>query len=209
MIQHHPDESLLLEYSAGNLDAAHALCLRLHLNACSRCRCQADMLDSVGAMLLQEEPGSHLSDDLFDRILTRIDTLPQEAPPRPSAMDPLHKLVGDLNALPWKRQIVDVSVYDLSAFFPEQRDRVVLQRISAGGKAPVHTHRGTETTVVVQGGFTDNRGVFEEGDFVILDQHDIHKPIALHGEDCITLSILSAPVRLTGPFARLLNPFIR
>ncbi|MDX5298530.1 MAG: anti-sigma factor, partial [Gammaproteobacteria bacterium] len=34
-------------------------------------------------------------------------------------------------------------------------------------------------------------------------------PEALHGEDCVTLSVLSAPVRLTGRFMRLLNPFIR
>ena len=209
MIQHHPDESLLLEYSAGNLNTAQALCLRLHLDVCSRCRCQVDMLDSVGAMLLQEEHSSALSDDLFDRILTRIDTLPEDQPNAKVPTDPLKKLVGELNALPWKRQLVNVSVYDLSEQFPDQPGQVVLQKISAGGKAPVHTHRGTETTVVVQGGFTDNRGVFEAGDFVVLGQQDVHKPIALHGEDCITLSILSAPVKLTGPLGRLLNPFIR
>jgi len=44
---------------------------------------------------------------------------------------------------------------------------------------------------------------------VILNQHHDHQPVALHGEDCITLSVLDAPVRLTGRLTRLLNPFIR
>jgi putative transcriptional regulator len=85
---------------------------------------------------------------------------------------------------------------------------VVLQKLTAGGKAPAHTHRGEETTVVLQGAFVDHKGVFNQWDFVVLDERDNHKPVALEGKDCITLSVLSAPVKLTGTFTRLLNPFI-
>lgn len=211
MIQHHPDEAHLLEFSAGALSAPQALGVRLHLNICRRCRCQADMLDSIGAVVMDEAAVPDLSENLFDRIMAGIDARPssESPPPRPSP-NPLRKLLGkDLADLPWKKQLGDVSVLDISGLFPDQSDRVVLQKLAAGGRAPRHSHRGEETTVVVQGGFTDNRGVFEQGDFVILDQRDDHQPVALHGEDCITFSILSAPVRLTGSFLRLFNPFIR
>jgi putative transcriptional regulator len=86
---------------------------------------------------------------------------------------------------------------------------VVLQKLCAGGKAPAHTHRGEETTVVLQGAFADIKGVFNQWDFVVLGPEDEHKPVALEGDDCITLSVLSAPLKLTGTFTRLLNPFIR
>ena len=211
MIHHHPDEAQLLEFSAGTLSAPHALCVRLHLNACRRCRCQADMLDSIGAVVMDDEALPDLSENLFDRIIAGIDARPlsESPPPRPSP-DPLRKLLGhEMVDLPWKKQLGDVSVLDITGLFPGQPDRIVLQKLAAGGRAPRHSHRGEETTVVVQGGFTDNRGLFEEGDFVILDQRDDHQPVALHGEDCITFSILSAPVRLTGAFLRLFNPFIR
>ncbi len=111
-------------------------------------------------------------------------------------MSPLQKLLGgdDINALPWKRQLADVSVLDITDKFPGQNERVVLQKLVAGGKAPAHTHRGDETTIVLQGGaFADQKGVFNQWDFVVLNEQDEHRPVAVGCEDCITLSVLSAP----------------
>ena len=76
-------------------------------------------------------------------------------------------------------------------------------------KAPAHTHRGSETTIVLQGAFADQKGVFNQWDFVVLTDQDEHKPVAVGSEDCITLSVLSAPIKLTGTLTRMLNPFIR
>jgi putative transcriptional regulator len=129
--------------------------------------------------------------------------------PQPK-VSPLQKLLGDdINALPWKRQLADVSVLDITDKFPGQNERVVLQKLVAGGKAPAHTHRGDETTIVLQGAFADQKGVFNQWDFVVLNEQDEHRPVAVGCEDCITLSVLSAPLKLTGTFTRLLNPFLR
>lgn len=212
MTRHHPDSLTLMEYSAGNLSEPHALCIRLHLDKCPHCRSRADTLDSLGAVMMEEQPKVSVSESIFDNILSRIDSEPtseavQPAPPR---MGALQKLLGeDLNELPWKRQLGDVSVLDISEKFPGQNEQVVLQKLVAGGKAPAHTHRGNETTIVLQGAFADQNGVFNQWDFVVLNEQDEHKPVAVGCEDCITLSVLSAPVKLTGRFTRLLNPFIR
>jgi len=212
MTRHHPDSLTLMEYSAGNLSEPHALCIRLHLDKCPHCRSRVDTLDSLGAVMMEEQPKVSVSESIFDSILSRIDSEPasepaQPAPPRKSA---LQKLLGeDLNELPWKRQLGDVSVLDISEKFPGQSEQVVLQKLAAGGKAPAHTHRGNETTIVLQGAFADQNGVFNQWDFVVLNEQDEHKPVAVGCEDCITLSVLSAPVKLTGRFTRLLNPFIR
>jgi putative transcriptional regulator len=170
------------------------------------------MMESLGAVMLEQQPHIDVDSSTFDTILSRIEKDPGE-PGRKKAvsrpMGPLEKLLGkDLDGLPWKRQIGDVSILDISDRFPGQPERVVLQKLTAGGKAPAHTHRGEETTIVLQGAFCDLKGVFNQWDFVVLNQEDTHKPVALEGDDCITLSVLSAPVKLTGTFTRLLNPFI-
>ncbi|MDX1551325.1 MAG: ChrR family anti-sigma-E factor [Marinobacter sp.] len=214
MTRHHPDTLTLMEYSAGNLSEPHALCIRLHLDQCPHCRSRVDTLDSLGAVMMESQPQVGVSSDMFDSILSRIDSEPDMTEKyiqsQAKRMSPLQKLLGDnLNDLPWKRQLGDVSVLDISERFPGQSEQVVLQKLAAGGKAPAHTHRGDETTIVLQGAFADQKGVFNQWDFVVLNQEDEHKPVAVGCEDCITLSVLSAPVKLTGTFTRLLNPFIR
>ncbi|MAB52914.1 MULTISPECIES: ChrR family anti-sigma-E factor [unclassified Marinobacter] len=214
MTRHHPDALTLMEFSAGNLSEPHALCIRLHLDQCPHCRSRVDTLDSLGAVMMESQPQVGVSSDMFDAILSRIDSEPDMTETYISTqakrMSPLQKLLGDdLNSLPWKRQLGDVSVLDISERFPGQSEQVVLQKLAAGGKAPAHTHRGSETTIVLQGAFSDQKGVFNQWDFVVLNQEDEHKPVAVGCEDCITLSVLSAPVKLTGTFTRLLNPFIR
>ncbi len=214
MTRHHPDTLTLMEYSAGNLSEPHALCIRLHLDQCPHCRSRVDTLDSLGAVMMEIQPQVGVSSDMFDSILSRIDSEPDMTEKyiqtQAKRMSPLQKLLGEnLNDLPWKRQLGDVSVLDISERFPGQSEQVVLQKLAAGGKAPAHTHRGDETTIVLQGAFADQKGVFNQWDFVVLNQEDEHKPVAVGCEDCITLSVLSAPVKLTGTFTRLLNPFIR
>ncbi|MBK1852872.1 cupin domain-containing protein [Marinobacter sp. 1-4A] len=212
MTRHHPDSLSLMEYSAGNLSEPHALCIRLHLDKCTHCRSRVDTLDSLGAVMMEQQPKVSVSETMFDDILAKIDSTP--APEQPAKVVPkislLQKLLGeDINNLPWKRQLGDVSVLDITEKFPGQKEQVVLQKLGAGGKAPAHTHRGTETTIVLQGAFADQKGVFNQWDFVVLTDQDEHKPVAVGCEDCITLSVLSAPVKLTGTFTRMLNPFIR
>lgn len=215
MTRHHPDSLSLMEYSAGNLSEPHALCIRLHLDKCPHCRSRVDTLDSLGAVMMEQQPKVSVSENMFDSIMAQIevggdsdnDTAPEHRAPRIGA---LQKLLGDdLNSLPWKRQLGDVSVLDITDRFPGQKEQVVLQKLAAGGKAPAHTHRGEETTIVLQGAFADQKGVFNQWDFVVLNDEDEHKPVAVGCEDCITLSVLSAPVKLTGTFTRMLNPFIR
>lgn len=217
MKPHHPDTTTLMEFSAGNLSDPHALCIRLHLDKCAECCSRVETLDSLGAVLMESQPKSELSADMFDSILSRIDSdeiieggSVGAAAKGSERISPLAKLLGnDLNSLPWKRQLGDVSVLDITDRFPGQQEQVVLQKLAAGGKAPSHTHRGEETTIVLQGAFADQKGVFNQWDFVVLNQEDDHKPVAVGCEDCITLSVLSAPVKLTGMFGRMLNPFIR
>ncbi|WP_345544293.1 hypothetical protein, partial [Streptomyces chitinivorans] len=129
MTRHHPDSLSLMEYSAGNLSEPHALCIRLHLDKCPHCRSRVDTLDSLGAVMMEEQPKVSVSESMFDDILARISAEPELEPVKPSLpkVGVLEKLLGeDLNSLPWKRQLGDVSVLDISEKFPDQKEQVIL-----------------------------------------------------------------------------------
>ena len=96
---------------------------------------------------------------------------------------------------------------ELLAEVPGFRTR--LMRIKSGTAMPAHTHRGNELTLVLTGGFSDEHGHFLRGDLAEADASVKHQPVADPGEDCICLAVTDAPLRLTGPVGRLLNPFLR
>ncbi len=76
MTRHHPDSLSLMEYSAGNLSEPHALCIKLHLDKCSHCRSRVDTLDSLGAVMMEQQPKVTVSESMFDNILSKIDSEP-------------------------------------------------------------------------------------------------------------------------------------
>jgi putative transcriptional regulator len=84
-----------------------------------------------------------------------------------------------------------------------------LYQIKAGGKIPEHTHRGTEMTLVLEGGFSDSEGSYDQGDFIFRQATDVHAPTALQSEDCICLAVLDAPLKFTNWKYRWMNPFVQ
>jgi len=57
------------------------------------------------------------------------------------------------------------------------------------------------------GSFSDEEGVYHPGDFLVKEPGNIHRPFAARNQECICLSVLEAPIRLTG-MKRVLNPFL-
>jgi putative transcriptional regulator len=64
-------------------------------------------------------------------------------------------------------------------------------------------------TLVLAGGFSDGNRQYQRGDFSFCDGQDDHSPVADDDGECLCLTVTDAPLRLTGPLMRLLNPFIR
>lgn len=208
MTRHHPSQDLLVEYAAGALSPSMALCVGVHLKYCPHCQEQVERLTSLGTALFCELEGVAPSEGLFDQILARIeeeDAL-ERGPARENSAMRARKLLqswlpGGWATVEWKPQWFKVYEYvlELSA---NGRSRLALQKIAAGGRAPIHGHHGREITVVLEGGFSDDQGVYEEGDFIIRDQDHQHRPRAMEHRDCICLTLLEAPVKLTGPFGQ-------
>lgn len=216
MPQHHPADDLLIAYATGSQEEPPALVVATHLALCPRCRTEVERLEELGGILLDEQEPEALGDQSLERVLARLDEADPEEPTRrsgaPAPADtrvprPLRDYLGaGLDELDWTsfRGLEKVELLPEASGF-----RTRLMRIKSGTAMPEHTHEGNELTLVLAGGFSDEHGHFLRGDLAEADASVDHRPVADPGEDCLCLAVTDAPLRLTGPFGRLLNPLLR
>ncbi len=211
---HHPDDALLVEYAAGSLAEPISLVVATHLALCPECRAKVAEYEALGGAMLEESAADEIRADGFDALLARLDE--PEAPLAKAKVErspdirvpmPLRGyLDGALEDLPWKsRGAVKSADLDIGVAGYSAR----LLRIRPGAEMPEHSHRGLEMTLVLSGSFTDEDGHYQRGDVSIVDGETTHQPVADAGEECLCLVVTDAPLRLTGRFARLLNPLLR
>ncbi len=209
----HPPDELLIGYSAGSLPLSQALCISAHLEHCNTCQRKLQRLNLVGSALMQQLQPSPTSARLKSSILDQLDNLIEEQTPPPSGTDSsvprcLRQFIrGGYHNLNWKRVSKDISRIELCR--DNNGARVELLKIRPGGAVATHTHLGDEYTVVLEGSFSDEKGLYQRGDFLRRDHNDRHTPVATHDRECICLAVSEGPIQLTGFFSRLLNPFIR
>ena len=218
MITNHPTTELLTEYATGAMSLAPLISITTHLQFCEHCRDAVAGLNALGGEFLGECEGAAISDRLLADTLDRLDeeSLPEtiEAAPASFAIDAaleeqlpayLHKFVGR-SPLNWRSLSSSLSVAPISV--GETAYELALHKIDAGGTTPSHDHRGMELTVVLKGSFSDEHGVYHEGDFLIREPGHVHRPAAAQNQACICLSVLEAPIKLQG-LKRVLNPFMQ
>ena len=212
---HHPSDARLLDYVAGSLAEPIALLVATHLALCPRCRLEASELEAVGGVLLDELEPLPLTGGGIDHLFARIERgdEPDEAQSHlvadgePDLPEPLRSCLGGaLSTLPWRR-LGPLGQVTLLPQYPDLTTRLL--SIKAGTAMPSHTHAGTEMTLVLRGAFSDESGHYERGDVAEAGDEIDHRPVADEGEDCLCLAVTDAPLRLTGKFGRLVNPFVR
>ena len=238
-MSHRPDIHWLTDYAAGTLPLSQALCVAVHLSLCPESRKQVEQLNSLGAIMFtnaindsNSEPlttefpdddhdsiNQELRSKVFDLIgKNDIKRQPSSVTASPSANDAynkaellphcLEKLIPEgIDQLDWKKLGTALSVARLPA--GDNLREVALHKIKAGGRVSNHDHRGREVTVVLQGSFSDQNGLYLPGDFLVKEAGEEHRPIASEDAECICLSVLEAPVKFTGPITSLINPFLK
>lgn len=220
MSAHHPDDMSLMNYAAGSCRIPESLVIAMHLCFCHDCRQHVKNLNHLGGALLETIKPASIDDDAFETLVASLEShdhnanaevkmnpIPAERAPCNFINPLLRYLPTSLADLPWQRQTKEISKFDLTSLINIKGFQVALQKIKAGAKVPKHTHRGLEYTVILSGGFSDELGVYHEGDFIARDATHRHSPTALQNEDCICLTVLSAPLKFTG-WHRVFNPFI-
>ncbi len=214
MATFHPGVDLLTEYAAGILPLAQSACVAAHLNYCESCQRTVGQLQEVGSSLFGGLDPAPVGESVLDSVLARLDETPPLSYTKPAETEAgrtpaiLQRLMaGDFTELVWKKVTDSLRISYLKTGDPNYE--FALYHIKAGGKIPGHDHRGSEMTLVLQGGFSDANGSYHEGDFIFRTEDETHAPTALQSEDCICLAVLDAPLKFTGWKYRWMNPFLQ
>lgn len=168
--------AFMLDHAAGRLAPAESLVADLHTALSPDGRRFAGMLDSVGGAILEgldpermnvdaPRPGEQVSAD--------------GAPHAPAHLSPY--LEQDLLALRWRKDIVGVPTIRTKT--PMAR----LLRLDPGERAPGHCHGRRDVTVVLQGAYADEFGLYQKGDLAFAMPGLRHQPRAVGVEPCVCM----------------------
>lgn len=215
-IHHHLQPETLMAHAAGTLPAAMALVVGCHIEGCARCRRELQSAESIGGRVLESMPAKPLTEGARNAVLARLDTAVTAAPQSAVSM-PLADAaqgsflprmlksllnINDYNQLKWRKLAPGIEKFNL----PLTEGKSFLLRIGAGLAMPVHTHKGSELTLLLQGGYHDELGSFHVGDVADLDGSTEHQPVAFDDEACICLAGMDAGLKFRGWIPTLMKP---
>ncbi len=212
-ISNHPSEELLAAYSAGSLPLSQALCIAAHLEQCHSCMHELQQLNRVGSELMQQLEPAPAPERLKQEMLERLDSLDDDSCEAVFDGDPsiprcLRKFVASgYGNMRWRRVSPGIQTVELCR--DSNGARVELLKIKPGSAAVTHSHSADEYTVILEGSFSDEHGLYRKGDFLVKHANERHTPVATLDSECICLAVTEGPIQLTGFFGRLLNPLIR
>lgn len=207
---HHPDDATLLSYAAGSLPESFEILVGCHLRFCEHCRSRIHMAETIGVALMERTPAPPVSSSARDAFMAQLDddtpsvddSITEQRPHRfPAALTQFLE-EGD-HALAWKRLVPGIQ----QIMLPCDDGGLRLLKIAPGVSIPLHTHAGSELTLILQGSYSDEMGRFCRGDVADLDPEVEHQPITDRAEACICLVATDAPLKFKGFLPKLLQPF--
>lgn len=197
-------------YASGSLDAAFSLLVE------TQAALKEDVANDVavseliaGDMLEMAEP-AELSDDALAAVFEAIDAAEQSPIVHRAAVAACADQLGDISMFPepvlehavdavvetgWSQLTQGVRRLTLDLGTDSE---VEIYRIEPNQMVPRHTHEGSELTLVMAGGFTDETGSYGPGDLSIQGPNDTHQPTADDDGVCYTLAVRDGGLRFTG-----------
>jgi putative transcriptional regulator len=209
----HPDETLLVEYTAGQLDQATALVVAAHVELCAACQHKADVYLSLASEFLEQSESTPCSEAVLEALLEAV-RAPVDVAIEPSVIASPYQQIFYPRVLntfleqspPEKSwQTIGNSLRQMPISKGFNGATCKIMGVKAGSALPKHTHKGDEFVLVLQGGLSDHRGTLHRGDFIHADASVEHTPTAEMGEECICLVVTNGKLKFTGIFGRLLN----
>lgn len=209
-------EEWIASYASGQLSDAKSLFVATHITYHPELQDTLQKAEAIGGNLIENSDTAELAPDALEHVFARIDSLPADEVAAAkletsSAFDtppPLAKhLQKNLSDLKWR--FMGPGMSQVKLWQDDNGDRLWLLRAKGGTEMPVHDHRGTELTMVLQGSYTVEGVRFGPGEVEIADSStENHRPMIDEGEDCICLVVTDAPIRLHSVVGRLFQPFI-
>ena len=223
MIKHHPNAAILKDFVDGTLADSVSLIVSSHVELCEHCQQQVSMLtaqaadsvfesDTSGLQLSDSEMDAFLSDDGefdFDAIAQITADSSQAIEVKPEVQqvmvaDTTFTIPRALNSVARKDWMNLGKISRARLDFDDEAHHTSLLHIDKDGQVPCHTHKGFEITLLLEGSFEDEMGVYNKGDFIWLDGDHTHQPATKEG--CVCLTVSSDALYFTKGVSQLFNP---
>ena len=208
-------DALLLDYAAGSLTRPLEILVETHIALNAKSAKQLRQLMQLGGILLEEIEPVSLGEGAFDAVMAAIEADPadmndnRDMTSAPSEAEfglprPLSDYIPALDCKKsWRRLGRGLSQYRI--LFDDVDIEANIYRIAPGVSVPVHSHEGTELTLVLAGGFSDETGSFGPGDIAIQESGATHQPVADDDGECIVFAINEGQIKLANPIGRVLS----
>jgi putative transcriptional regulator len=214
-IKYHPGMAVLEQFTDGSLSADVALAVAAHIDLCPHCQqLSQDIANDLAGQLTLQAVKSDKTD--WGSMLSAIVAQPQSSLAPQNECNIVVPITVREREFILPRALQRLAVKHgkwlnlggiSTAKLPAGRDyHVSLLYIDKDTKVPQHTHLGLEMTLVLSGKIVDENGAYHAGDLLINSPDDTHTPRTLSDEDCLCLSVLTAPLQFKKGLTRLLNP---
>lgn len=216
--RHTANEEWLASYSSGTLTPSKSLLIDCQMAIAPAIAAKINVYDEIGGAFIESAKGEDLSNDFLSRLSL---ALPDSDMPAhdlsATARDqsrgagwipsPLQKFLETSEIdLKWKKSAPGV---ERAPLLGEDGERLYLLKAKQGLKLPVHTHRGQEWTLILQGGYNVNGESYGVGDLHCEDENCVHQPIIdAHGEDCISLVVDEGALVFKNPIYKIIQPLL-
>tara|TARA_B100000902_G_scaffold324555_1_gene318775 strand:- start:111 stop:794 length:684 start_codon:yes stop_codon:yes gene_type:complete len=218
-IKNHPSYDMLLNHAMGKTSEAESLIISCHLAYCKDCKAEMDKYEKIGGYYLHNHEQLKVSKNLWEDILRKVDGVEQVQKQNsyisyniesnltekeiniPSFLS--EYLGGKGNTNQWKSTINNVRYIDID--FENKKLKGKLLEIPAGKSMPKHGHEAHEATLVLHGGYSDEKGSYNKGDLVVADSEEVHSPVSSDVTGCICLVVYSGSLKFKGILGSLLN----
>ncbi|MEZ9998708.1 ChrR family anti-sigma-E factor [Vibrio lentus] len=230
MIKHHPNAAILKDFVDGNLADSVSLIVSSHVELCEHCQKQVSMLTAQAAdsvfendtsALVNDTAGLKLSDSEMDAFLADneefdFDAIDQITADLSQAVEVVVEAQQEtvsnttftipraLNSVVRKDWMNLGKISRARLDFDDEAHHTSLLHIDKDGQVPCHTHKGFEITLLLEGSFEDEMGVYNKGDFIWLDGEHTHQPATKEG--CVCLTVSSDALYFTKGVSQLFNP---
>ena len=215
MAHYHPNHELLMQFAAGQLSDSLGIMVACHIENCSECHSVTQNFELLGGEIIDSLDSIEISPDFITQTLAKLNDGAHNSTEESIAArivdarlpKPLQRfLPNKLEQLPWSGFSKNIQQFDLALSDSHYTAR--FYKIKAGKELPQHTHKGNEYTLVMSGAFSDEAGAYHTGDFILADSNTHHQPKAHADCDCICFAVVDAPLKFTGFWGRMLNPFM-
>jgi putative transcriptional regulator len=201
----HPTEEILLGVASGEADLPRRVLVEGHLGGCASCRATLAEMTLPGGALLHAIDGEAPPPGLWDGIRRRIapsgtgPASPEVAAlPLPANARRELPALATLRRIPWRWALAPGAWYAELARDPGTGSVLLLGYLAPGRWLPAHRHLAEEDVLVLAGGFDDQQGRHEAGEYAIYPVGSEHRPVTEPDEACWCLARLERMNLLLG-----------